>query len=75
MKKALPIATAVTAAALLPGTIITGQAFAHMRKRPIKEIYATRSKQPDFVPLQDMPERLVQLTLESEDSGFYDHGA
>ena len=71
-KKVLPIAAA---AALLPGAVVAGRALLLMRQRPLEEIYEERAGQPDFVPLCDLPERLVQLTLESEDSGFYEHGA
>lgn len=74
MKKALPIAVSATAA-LLPAAAVAGRAFLIMRRRPIEAFYEARKRQADFVPLQDLPERLVQLTLESEDSGFYSHGA
>ncbi len=70
MKKALSAAAALV---LVPCAGVAGRAFLLMRKRPIEKIYETRSKQPDFVPLHEMPERLVKLTLESEDSEFYSH--
>ena len=70
MKKAFP---AVAAVALLPCAGVIGRAFLLMRRRPIEKIYEVRAGQPDFVPLCDLPERLVRLTLESEDSEFYSH--
>ena len=70
MKKIIPI---VAAAALVPCAGVTGRALFLKKRRPIEEIYAMRAGQPDFVPLQDLPERLVKLTLESEDSEFYKH--
>ena len=70
MKKAIP---AIAAVALMPCVGVAGYAFFLTRKRPIEKIYELRSAQPDFVPLPDLPERLVRLTLESEDSEFYDH--
>ena len=73
MKKAIPIATC--AAAVLPIAGVAGRAFMLMKKRPIEELYEMRKGQDDFVPLQNIPERLVKLTVESEDSGFYTHGA
>ena len=70
MGKAIP---AIVAAALLPCAGVAGRAFLLTRRRPIEEFYELRAQQPDFVPLQDLPERLVRFTLESEDSEFYDH--
>ena len=70
MKKAIPAAAAII---LLPCAMVAGRAFALTKKRPIEGIYEQRAGQPDFVPLQDLPERLVRLTLESEDSEFYEH--
>ena len=74
MKKATPLAICA-AAALLPPAGIAGGAFLLMKRRPLEEIYETRKGQDDFVPLEDLPERLVELTVESEDSDFYTHGA
>ena len=73
LKGAVPVAAC--AAALLPAAGVVGRAFLLMRKRPIEEFYETRKGQRDFVPLRDMPERLVRFVLESEDSDFYTHGA
>ena len=74
MKKTTPLAIGA-AAALLPPAGIVGSAFLLMKRRPLEKIYETRKGQDDFVPLQDLPERLVNFTVESEDSGFYAHGA
>ena len=73
MKKAIPLAACAAALLLMAG--VAGRAFLLMRRRPIEEFYETRKKQDDFVSLQDMPERLVEFVLESEDSGYYIHGA
>ena len=70
MRKIIPV---VAIAALLPGVGIAGRAFALMRHRPLESFYQMRASQPDFVPLQDLPKRLVELTLASEDSEFYSH--
>ena len=72
MKKAIPVAAA---AVLLPCAGVVGRAFLLMKKRPIGELYETRRRQADFVSLQDLPERLVRLVLDAEDSDFYTHGA
>ena len=74
MKKATPLALCA-AAMLLPPAAIVGRAFMLMKQRPLEEFYETRKAQADFVPLQDLPERLVQFTIESEDSDYYAHGA
>ena len=74
MKKTTPLAICA-AAALLPPAGIVGRALLLMKRRPIEKIYEMRKGQDDFVPLQDLPERLVNFTVESEDSGFYTHGA
>ncbi len=74
MKKTTPLLIGAASTLLLPAGIV-GRAFLLLKKRPIEELYETRRAQPDFVALQDLPERLVQLTVESEDSGFYTHGA
>ena len=73
MKKAIPIAAAV--AAMLPVAGLTGRAILLMKKRPIEELYEMRKGQDDFVPLKDIPERLVQFVIMAEDSDFYNHGA
>lgn len=73
MKKAIPIAAC--AAALLPAAGVVGRAYLLMMKRPIEGLYEARRKQGDFVPLHDMPERLVRFVLKAEDSDFYVHGA
>ncbi len=70
MRKSIPVAAALI---LVPCAGVAGRAFLLMRKRPIEEIYEMRAKQPDFVSLRDIPERLAKLTLESEDSEFYIH--
>ena len=71
MKRAIPLAAC--AAALLPVAGVAGRALLLMRKRPFDELYEMRAAQPDFVALQDLPERLVQMTVESEDPAFYLH--
>ena len=71
MRKGIPLAAC--AAAVLPVAGVVGRAFLLMRKRPIQALYAMRAAQPDFVALKDLPARLVQMTLESEDSEFYSH--
>lgn len=70
MKKIIP---AIAVAVLLPCAGVAGRALLLAKRRPIEEIYELRAKQPDFVPLRELPERLVRLTLESEDSEFYSH--
>lgn len=70
MKRAIPVVAAII---LLPCAMVAGRAFLLTKNRPIEEIYKLRASQPDFVPLQDMPERLVLMTLDSEDSDFYNH--
>lgn len=74
VKKTTPLALCAAAMLLPPAGIIT-RAFLLMKRRPIDAFYETRKAQADFVPLQDLPERLVQFTVESEDSDFYTHGA
>ena len=70
MKKTVPI---IAVAALLPCAAVAGRALLLTRKRPVEALYEERAAQPDFVRLQDLPKRLVDLTLESEDSEFYNH--
>ena len=74
MKKSTPFALCA-AAALLPPAAIVARALQLMRQRPLEELYKARKEQADFVALQDLPQRFVQLTVQSEDSDFYDHGA
>lgn len=70
MRKTIPVAAALV---LVPCAGVAGRAFALVRHRPLETIYKMRAKQPDFVSLQELPERLVRFTLESEDSEFYSH--
>ncbi|MBR3225331.1 MAG: transglycosylase domain-containing protein [Atopobiaceae bacterium] len=74
MKKTTPLLVGAASTLLLPAGIV-GRAFLLLKRRPLEEFYETRRTQPDFVALQDLPERLVQFTVESEDPGFYTHGA
>ncbi len=67
------IAIGACAAALLPVAGVVGRAALLMRRWPIEKFYEMRKGQSDFVSLQDLPERLVQMTVESEDSEFYTH--
>ena len=73
MKRAVSIAAGVALLPLLPCAGVAGYAFYLMGKRPIDEMYEKRSAQPDFVALKDIPERFVQLIVESEDETFYSH--
>ena len=70
MKKIVP---AVAVAALLPCAGVVGRAFVLMKRRPFESVYEMRVAQSDFVALRDLPKRLVELTLESEDPEFYRH--
>lgn len=48
-------------------------AFVLMKKRPPLALYEERRRQPDFIPLSQIPERMVRLLLEMEDNEFYSH--
>lgn len=48
-------------------------AFVLMKKRPPLALYEERRKQADFIPLSQIPERMVKLLLEMEDDEFYSH--
>lgn len=74
MKKTTSLALAAATPLLIPAGIL-GHALVLLKRRPLEVLYETRKAEPDFVPLQDMPKQLVQFTVESEDSGFYTHGA
>ena len=74
MKKTASVAVCA-AATLLPLAGIIGCASLLMKRRPIEELYEMRKAQDDFVSLQDLPERLIHFTVESEDPGFFTHGA
>ena len=60
------------AAALPPAGIA---AYAHMllKKRPLELLYKKRAAESDFIPLSEIPDRMVQFILEAEDSDFYKH--
>ena len=61
------------AAGLLVLACAAGYALALMSRRPPMALYEARTRQPDFVPLAQIPKRQVELILELEDSSFYTH--
>ena len=61
-------------AAILLGCVgITGYALLLMRKRPPLSLYMSRRRQPDFLPLDQIPPLLLLLILRQEDRVFYEH--
>jgi penicillin-binding protein 2A len=48
-------------------------AIALMKKRPPLALYERRTRQPDFIPLSQIPKRQVDLLVKLEDSTFYSH--
>ena len=48
-------------------------AFVLLKRRPPLTLYACRSEEPDFLPLDRIPPRLIGLIIENEDRNFYTH--
>ena len=48
-------------------------AFVLLKRRPPMPLYSQRSGQPDFLPLDQIPPRLIELILAKEDPHFYTH--
>lgn len=44
-----------------------------MRKRPPLFLYELRRKEPDFLPLEQIPPLQIQMIITQEDCGFYSH--
>ena len=63
----------LAAAILLVFAGVAGYAAALMIRRPPSALYQARTRQSDFVPLSQIPDRQIVLFLETEDSVFYTH--
>ena len=63
----------LAAAILLVFVGVTGYAVALMIRRPPSALYEARTRQSDFVPLSQIPERQIALFLNTEDGRFYTH--
>ena len=53
--------------------IITGHALILMTKRPPLALYESRRRQADFLPLDQIPARRIELLVRQEDPNFYTH--
>ena len=60
-------------AAALPPAGIAAYAHRLLKKRPLELLYQQRASESDFIPLSEIPDRMVQFILEAEDSDFYKH--
>ena len=61
-------------AAALAGFVgVGGYALFLLKKRPPLTLYESRRAQPDFVPLEKIPEKQILLILRQEDRVFYEH--
>ena len=63
----------LVAATLLAFAGVAVYAAVLMIRRPPRALYKARTREPDFIPLSQIPERQVQLILQTEDSNFYSH--
>ena len=73
MKTIKKIITLMAAVTCLPCLLILGHVMILLRRRPIRRFYEERRREPDYIPLSRMPEKLVHFTLQIEDDEFYDH--
>ena len=69
----LKVFLSLIAAALLIFAGLAGYAFILMKNRPPLKLYAMRSEEPDFLPLDQIPSRLIELLIGQEDPNFYIH--
>ena len=60
-------------AAAAPSAAIYAYAHRLMKERPLEMLYEKRAADKDFVPLSEIPERMVLFLLETEDPGFFRH--
>ena len=60
-------------AALLACAGVAGYACVLLIKRPPLKLYELRRRQPDFLPLNQIPVRQIQLIVRQEDPNFYTH--
>ncbi len=60
-------------AAAAPSAAIYACAHRLMKERPLEMLYEKRAADKDFVPLSEIPERMVLFLLETEDPGFFRH--
>ena len=63
----------VCAAIIAVFTSIAVHALLKLRRRPIEQLYAERARQADFCPLDNIPERMKQLIIQTEDQKFFEH--
>ena len=63
----------IVTTALLACAGMAGYAFVLMRKRPLLALYESRRRQPDFLPIGQIPPWLIQLIVRQEDPNFYTH--
>lgn len=70
MKIAIVIIILLIVAAIL---IVPADAFVRMIRRPFTGFYKDRSSQPDYIPLGQMPDRLLKITVLIEDIAYYEH--
>ena len=61
------------AAVLLIPAGVAGYAFVLIIRRPPTALYEARTRQPDFIPLAQIPKRQIELVLGLEDNYFYTH--
>lgn len=67
-------ALSILVAALLAACAgVTGYACVLMLRRPPLKLYRSRSAQPDFLPLDQIPARQLELIVRQEDPNFYNH--
>lgn len=69
----LKVLLLLVAAALLACAGLEGYACVLMKKRPPLALYESRRRQPDFLPLDQVPARQLELIVRQEDTNFYTH--
>ena len=62
----------VCAAIIAAFTSIAVHALLKLRRRPIEQLYAERARQADFCPLDNIPERMKQLIIQTKDQKFFE---
>ena len=63
----------IIAAGLLACFGVAVYVFTLLKRRPPQTLYMHRSVEPDFLPLDQIPPRLIELIIENEDKNFYTH--
>lgn len=63
----------IVAIALLSCVGTAGYAFVLTRRRPPLALYESRRRQPDYLRLDRIPARLIELLVRQEDPKFYTH--